>query len=149
MAGRIYDGQGNNVPALSCNGAYNNWYAETKYTHPPPTFTGVGSIIVNPGCTLYIFEDYDFAGNYSELTGPSTYLNPKKEPPLDHCSTPCAASLLWTCKQIYPSCTPTDKWQPVTQIDNSLSSVSTTFTYEKTVGKMRVRHSVTAEMSGI
>lgn len=153
LAGRIYRETGNDIPQLACNGPCGNWYAESKFTQAAGGKDPFGSIIINPGCTLHIFSEYNYAGQSRQYTGPGVYPNPKVEKPIvQNCGVPCIASMLWTCQQTYPSCTPSDSWQTVTEIDNSQSSLSALFTYEKTVGttfsqEMKESRSVSATVS--
>jgi len=143
VAGRIYQHQGSDLQELACNGWHYTDYAETKYTKNDPYFQNFGSVIVNPGCKLYVFPEYNWEGAPLKYT-PGIIPNPPYEwldigntiiiGPIFQCSIPCVRSYIWTCKQTYPSCTPSDSWQTVTELDNSDSSVATKFTYEKMVG---------------
>eukprot|EP00092_Neocalanus_flemingeri_P084707 GFUD01106454.1.p1 GENE.GFUD01106454.1~~GFUD01106454.1.p1 ORF type:complete len:309 (-),score=24.12 GFUD01106454.1:698-1624(-) len=136
VAGKTYDGKGNNVPELSCNGKSKLWYKDTKYD-AGGFYVLFGSVIVNPGCTLIIVTPWAS----KRFTGPTTIPNPKPNIPIifgtiSTCDggIPCVWTLIWTCKQTYPSCEPSDKWQIVTKLDNSAQNISAQFTYEKTVG---------------
>eukprot|EP00092_Neocalanus_flemingeri_P073160 GFUD01090206.1.p1 GENE.GFUD01090206.1~~GFUD01090206.1.p1 ORF type:complete len:313 (+),score=21.68 GFUD01090206.1:80-1018(+) len=140
VAGKTYDGKGNNVPELSCNGKSKLWYKDTKYDAGSWSVL-FGSVIVNPGCTLILVTPWDS----QRLTGPKTNPNPKPDisPGINGIGfrgtiftcggIPCVWTLIWTCKQSYPSCEPDDKWQIITKLDNS-ANISAQFTYEKTVG---------------
>eukprot|EP00092_Neocalanus_flemingeri_P103059 GFUD01131841.1.p1 GENE.GFUD01131841.1~~GFUD01131841.1.p1 ORF type:complete len:220 (-),score=12.11 GFUD01131841.1:887-1546(-) len=153
VAGMIYDRKGHDLPELSCLGGSKLWYAETKYTTAGEVRNmGVGSVIINPGCTLIVLQHPNYAGSYKKFSGPKTIPNPPKTATIHNCGVPCVASILWTCKQSYPSCIPADKWQYVTELDNSAQTVSAHFTYEKKVGtewshSMEQSQSVSATVS--
>lgn len=142
MAARIWRQQGNDIPELSCNGGYEDWFAGTKDTQGGDSESGfriaVSSIFVNPGCHVVLFKDHDFKRDHKSFT-PGLYPNPKIERPIGPCLIqnrviPCVGSMLFSCQQTYPTCTPSDSWETVTEIDNSGSSVTSTFTYKKEVG---------------
>jgi len=141
LAGRLYYGLASATPELSCNGAYTYHYAETKL----PAFMSQGkqfpfpfnSVIVNPGCKLKFWRNFNYSGPSGEY-GAGIYPNPSsKKPSIIACGHDgdgsCVGSVLWTCKQSFPSCIPSDKWETLTQIDN-IADVATTFSYEKEVG---------------
>ena len=136
VAARIWRKSGNDIPELSCNGAAYNWKSGTKFTQANGGMDPVGSIFVNPGCHVTVFKDYEYTGDHKTFTA-GLYPNPKKEGPIKNCGVPCIGSYLFSCQQTYPTCTPTDAWETVTELDNSGSFLTTTFTYEKTVGKQR------------
>eukprot|EP00091_Calanus_sinicus_P019745 TRINITY_DN5071_c0_g1_i3.p2 TRINITY_DN5071_c0_g1~~TRINITY_DN5071_c0_g1_i3.p2 ORF type:complete len:154 (-),score=23.82 TRINITY_DN5071_c0_g1_i3:114-575(-) len=46
----------------------------------------------------------------------------------------CVESFLWSCKQHFPDCVPSDSWIVITQLDNSQSNWETDFTFEQIKG---------------
>lgn len=134
VAARIYSDFGNDVPSLACNGACTDYSAETKFTQGVTDAFAFGSVIVNPGCTIYVFSDELYRGT-SKKFEPGLYTNIKTESPFYSCLTSaCAKSMLFTCQQVLPSCTPSSDWVTVTTLDNSNSTVATDFSYKKTIG---------------
>ena len=102
----------------------------------------MGSIIINPGCKLHSFMGNYNKGPYKVFSGFNIIPNPDFEysskyyEPCTYGGGPCwAGSLLWSCVQTYPSCTPSDSWETITVLDNSQSDIETDFTYERTVGR--------------
>merc|ERR1712212_1164201 len=67
---RFYQGKGNNIPALSCNGNIMDRVSGFQHSADPGKGTPFGSIFVHPGCTFYGFHDYNYQGSYTEWTGP-------------------------------------------------------------------------------
>ena len=59
---RIYQGKGNDIPALSCNGDGGDVVSGTQASAPPGYGWGIGSIFVHPGCTFYGFHDINYQG---------------------------------------------------------------------------------------
>ena len=159
VAGRIYDGVGNDMALISCKladifakakevptdlskvqnfriseGFCTTWYAKTSGSSKSGKF-GFSTAFVNPGCKLYIFHDHDFKGAM-KLFGPGRHLNPEIEGAIGSCNgIPCIGSMLWTCEQVFPTCKPTDAWQTLTELDNSQSRGNTKFPYTTPVGK--------------
>lgn len=136
VAARIYQTLGNAISALSCNGVCKTYYAETRTnTTELEIALPFGSVIINPGCTVYVFRDPNYLGPSTAFEGPTILTNPPFEGGVHNCDgLPCVNSMLFTCKQVFPSCQPSDDWQVVTIVDNRDSTVSTKFTYSKTVG---------------
>ena len=72
---RFYYGWGHDLGVRGCNGCSISEYADIphgmdldagKDKHYP-----MGSIMVKPGCTLYVFHDNNFGGNYDKYEGPT------------------------------------------------------------------------------
>ena len=136
LAGRLYAGKGNNLPELSCTSDH--------IDYNPGKFTGIntafkcGSAIINAGCKWVVFSDYNFGGTSKEFVGPAVLSTIETDGTIFvGCGdgNTCVRSMVWTCTQSFPSCVPSDEWQPFTELDNSQSSGATKFTYLKTVGK--------------
>jgi len=134
LGSRRYSGKGNDIPALSCNGDYNDAVSGHQASADPGTGYLIGSIFVHPGCTFYGFHDYNYQGSYTEWTGPLFISNVPKWT-FDHsCGVACARSYLVDCRQQYPDCQPEDSWKTVTSLDNTQSDLPATFTYKYTIG---------------
>jgi len=136
----FWHGHGHDIAELGCNG--DGWYvpAGTRITtvndyqcYP------MGSIVVNPGCRLILFEYHNFQGRY-RILGSKTY--PKipyewawwvsvTEP---YRYVPCFRSFLSSCQQTYPNCVPEDDWVTIKYLDNKEGTEPTTFTYTETIG---------------
>lgn len=135
IAGRTYWDWGNSNEALSCNGNFTD-YNPGRFS-PTEHYARMhfSSVIVNPGCKVYVFKDIKQGGSSIEFTsGHISKTEVDWQYILDCQEAACVQSLLWTCTQTYPSCTPSDAWHHITELDNTGSSVTTQFTYEKTVG---------------
>merc|ERR1711935_1949 len=135
IAGRIYWDKGNSLADLACNGEFID-YNPGRFGDVNVKYDSYfGSVIVNPGCTLFIFEDFNQGGSYKKYTS-DTFLIKADDKFVYNLGGHhnFVKSMLWTCTQTYPSCTPSDAWHHITELDNSASSVTTEFTYEKTVG---------------
>ena len=72
---RFYYGWGHDLGVRGCNGCSISEYADIphgmdldagKDRHYP-----MGSIMVKPGCTLYVFHDNNFGGSYDKYEGPT------------------------------------------------------------------------------
>ena len=101
---------------------------------------------MNSGCSLKIFEFPDFKGEHINYDGPLLLPNPP--PTYGYCCDGqlCASSYIWSCKQHFPDCVPSDGWGVITQLDNSQSNIPTKFTFQQTIGKSNdriIKHSKT------
>jgi len=132
---RIYQGKGNDIPALSCNGYAYDFVSGLQLSANPGYGTAIGSIFVHPGCTFYGFNDYNYQGSHTEWTGPLFISNVPLNQFGESCGdVACPASLLVDCRQQYPDCQPEDSWKTVTSLDNTHSDLPATFTYKYTIG---------------
>lgn len=137
VAARVYRGSPTDLQFTSCNGDCKDYLAETKLTSAAPNAFLFASLFVNPGCKVFVFEDYNFAGTTKEKEFlPGLHHKVKPELPLHPNSEGIAVakSMGFTCTQVLPSCTPSDKWQTVATLENTDASGPTTFSYLKTVG---------------
>ena len=70
---RYYKGPGGNYPVNGCNGCASGTYFDVvdgqDATATEGHLYGMGSIMVKPGCTLYVFHDNNFGGNYDKYEG--------------------------------------------------------------------------------
>jgi len=136
IAGYYWTDFGNNFPELGCNGERVIIPAEIKQADG--TCYPIGSLIVNPGCKVIIFENNNFEGNNHQF---SEGIHPliTNDDTLGHfivpgTPVPCMKIYLTSCKQTYPDCVPRDSWETVVELDNTKSKTKTTFTYTQTIG---------------
>jgi len=138
--GRFYQGAGSDIPALACTGYHFDMEDGYKHSATPGNFYPFGSLMVNPGCTWYLFEGYNYEGRYVEYSGGNTGMLVSKVPRPSWGGTcgaeygPCFPSYLVSCQQRFPNCAPEDGWSTIATLDNSLSSVETPFTFQQTIG---------------
>jgi len=139
IAGRWYSEPGHVNPELACKGNMKEALKDEGDLRPSGDGEPMGSLLIYPGCKIYVYEEPDFEGEFKEYTGPAIMSNPHYEFGWacwsDH-STPmlCPRSYLWSCQQIMPDCQPEDGWNSITYLDNSQSSSPTTFTFSYTIG---------------
>jgi len=137
--GRWYFDKGNSIPALACNGQYTDMADGYKYSAPAGFYTPVGSLMINPGCSFYMFEYYNQQGRYVEYTGGNTGRLVSEVPRPSwgiDCGVDvaCFASLMMSCQQRFPNCAPEDGWETIATLDNTGSNVEVPFTFEQTIG---------------
>ena len=75
LCARFYYGHGHDLAVRGCNGCSTATFADIpdgddenapdKYQYP------MGSILVKPGCTLYVFHDHNYGGSYDTYQGPA------------------------------------------------------------------------------
>ena len=146
-AGRYYRGQGHDIPDLACNEDMVPTKDGYRHSSPPGSNIVMGSLMVLPGCTWYLFEDYDYEGEWMEFSGGNSGLLVSKLTNRwdRYCqiwgdnneilAVPCFPSYLASCQQRFPNCVPKDGWQPITSLDNSQSNFEAPFTFQQTIGK--------------
>ena len=75
MCARFYYGWGHDLGVRGCNGCSVQNYADIPHGLDMDAGNGrqypMGSIMVKPGCTLYVFHDNNFGGKYDRYDGPS------------------------------------------------------------------------------
>jgi len=138
IAGRWYSQPGHIIPELACNGNFKEALKGEGDMRPSGDGEPMGSLLIYPGCKIYLFEEPNFEGDFVEYTGPAVMSDPKylfgwacgsrPDPML------CPRSYLWSCQQSFPECYPEDGWNTVTYLDNSQSSTPTTFTFSQSIG---------------
>jgi hypothetical protein len=139
IAGRWYSEPGHVIPELACKGTFKEALKDQEDLHPSGDGEPMGSLLIYPGCKIYMFEEPNFEGDFVEYTGPAIMSDPKYifgwACGSDH-STPmlCPRSYLWSCQQSMPDCNPEDGWNTVTYLDNSQSNSPTTFTFAQSIG---------------
>merc|ERR1711936_1020943 len=135
-AGRYYKGQGNDLTNLACNGdAFeipDGYQKSATYGSVFP----MGSILVNPGCTVYLYDTYNWEGNYRyKYSGGREGITIPKVPVGNIPGYPaCFRSYSWSCAQSFPSCGPWDDWRYITTLNNSDSNSTKTFTFQQKIG---------------
>jgi len=137
-AGRRYSGAGHEIPDLACNGNPHDREDGYASSAPPGSFLPFGSLLVNPGCKIYLFDGHNYEGDYVEYSGGHNGLMIPKVPAEAHTCTDgdraCFGSFLWSCTQKFPNCVPEDGWTTITSLDNSESNFPTPFTFKQTIG---------------
>ena len=133
---RFYPERGNPIPSLACNGGSYDRKDGYSYSAPEGMGIGMGTLFVHHGCTFYVFEDYNYQGNYKTLRGPKDLYEGTD---LFHrcggnLNIPCAHSFLVECSMSMANCVPSDEWATVAYLDNADSSIPTKFTYEYQIG---------------
>ena len=120
---RFYYGFGHDLPVRGCSGGcplaeYSNVPdganedAGDGYHYP------MGSIMVKPGCTLYVFHDTNYGGKYDKYDGPGIYS--KVNTGHDSTDDGCAKghpSFQCRCRMEPVSCTPQDTFAVVLRCD--------------------------------
>merc|ERR1711971_392782 len=138
IAGRWYSQPGHVIPELSCNGNFKEALKGEGDMRPSGDGEPMGSLLIYPGCKLYLFEEPNFEGEFVEYLGPAVVPDPKyifgwacgsRDDPML-----CPRSCLWSCQQSFPECQPEDGWNTITYLDNSQSSAATTFTFSQSIG---------------
>jgi hypothetical protein len=138
IAGRWYSEPGHAIPELACKGSFKEALKDEEDLRPSGDGEPMGSLLIYPGCKIYMFEEPNFEGDFVEYTGPAVMPDPKHifgwacgshaHPML------CPRSYLWSCQQSMPDCHPEDGWNSVTYLDNSQSNAPTTFTFAQSIG---------------
>jgi len=138
IGGRWYSEPGEVIPELSCKGQFKEALSMEGDEHPSGDGEPMGSLLIYPGCKVYLFEEPGYEGEFVEYTGPAVMSHPKylfgwacgdRDDPML-----CPRSYLWSCQQQFPSCQPEDGWDTVTTLDNSQSNNPTTFTFAQQIG---------------
>ena len=136
---RFYQEKGNPIPSLACNGQPYDRKDGHSYSAPEGMGVPFGTLFVHHNCTLYVFETYNYQGNYKTLRGPlalyeGTDLFHRCYDDDGNLNLPCAHSFLVECSMSMANCVPSDEWATVAYLDNADSSIPTKFTYEYQIG---------------
>jgi len=152
---------GDDLSVNACNGKQYT-FGELDY-NSHSLYVPMGSIMVLPGCTAYLFRDSNYKGERLEwdtgsadliadincrkvLTGPeAVYNNTWGRGFKDHSLATGPRSFKCRCTQQPISCTPTDSFDVVLTCDNSRGTSPTTCTYSQTIGT-QYSSSVSQEM---
>jgi len=121
-----WDGEGNDWPVDACNG--DRYYAPVGDYNSG--YEPMGSIYVMPGCTMYLYEDEDFAGDRKEIYGGLLPNNPY----FDSNGAPPGPKS-YKCRCYYPiTCVPEEGFEVILQYDNRKGKTPVTLKYTKTIG---------------
>merc|ERR1711915_142792 len=131
---RLYQGQGHDVPDLSCNGDQFDLMSGYRASAPDGQGYPLGTLYVHAGCSFYGFKGHNYQGDYTQYDGP-VFISKVPSTFDNTCSgIPCPHSFLVDCRMHMPDCVAEDKWSTVASYDNSGSSLVSTFTYTYTIG---------------
>jgi len=120
--------EGDDWPVDACNGI-RRYAAEGDY-NPSSDYYPMGSIYVKPGCTMYLYEDYNFEGTREEIYDG---LLPNNQYFASNGPVPGPKS--FKCRCHYPiNCVPEDGYEVILQYDNRKGKTPITLTYTKTIG---------------
>jgi len=123
-----WDGEGDSWPVDACNGY--RYYARESDYNPTSDYYPMGSIYVMPGCTMYLYEDYNFSGDRQEIYDGLLPNNPHFA---SNGFIPGPKS--FKCRCHYPiNCVPEDGYEVILQYDNRKGKTPITLTYTKTIG---------------
>ena len=130
---QVWKDHGDELPVNACNG---DTYIKADHEDGDAgwgSYFPWGSIMVKPGCTLYMFKGEEFSGGSQVITGPeAVYENDWGTS--DWFQPPGPTSWKCRCVQEPVDCSPVDGWEVVLVCDNTLGLTSTTCSYSQTVG---------------
>jgi len=128
--------RGGDYAVDSCNG--------NSHTNPDGLDAGaeighfypMGSIFVKPGCTLYMYKDYGYSGDYGShvISGPAEVYRNTHWDFNTQILGPGPLSFKCRCIQKKVDCEPEDSYEVVLWCDGRDAVVDTKCTYEKTIG---------------
>jgi len=120
--------EGDDWPVDACNGIKS--YAREGDYNPTGSYFPMGSIYVQPGCTMYLYEDSNFGGTREEYY---EGLVPNNQHFTSNGAVPGPKS--FKCRCYYPiNCVPEDGYEVILQYDNKKGKTPITLTYTKTIG---------------
>jgi len=123
-----WNGNGNDWPVDACNG--DRYYAQVGDFESGYGYEPMGSIYVMPGCTMYLYEDFGFAGNREEI-----YDGLLPNNPYFASNGVIPGPKSYKCRCYYPiNCVPKDSYEVILQYDNKKGKTPITLTYMKTIG---------------
>jgi len=123
-----WNGNGNDWPVDACNG--DRYYAQVGDFESGYGYEPMGSIYVMPGCTMYLYEDFGFAGNREEI-----YDGLLPNNPYFASNGVIPGPKSYKCRCYYPiNCVPKDSYEVILQYDNKKGKTPITLTYTKTIG---------------
>merc|ERR1711892_280622 len=116
--GRRYHDKGNSIPALACNGPAYDMADGDKESAPAGRYYTIGSLMINPGCSFYLFEYSNYEGRYVEYTGGNTGRLVSEVPITSWAAScnggeACFKSMMMSCQQRFPNCAPEDGWETI------------------------------------
>merc|ERR1712079_982110 len=139
---KFWDDYGDDWSVNACNGDEDTYGDHIDHNPGKGWYNAMGSIMVLPGCTAYLFKEHNYEGERKVLRGPAAVYN-------NHWgdnNPPGPRSFKCRCIQKPISCTPTDGFDVVLTCDNTRGIVPTRCTYSQTIGT-RYSSSVTKGMS--
>merc|ERR1719452_224632 len=77
LGGRWYSEPGESIPELACKGTFKEALGTDEDERPAGDGEPMGSLLIYPGCKVYLFEEPGFEGEYVEYTGPAVMPHPK------------------------------------------------------------------------
>merc|ERR1712029_88216 len=120
--------EGDDWPVDACNGIKS--YAREGDYNPTASYYPMGSIYVQPGCTMYLYEDSNFGGTREEYY---EGLVPNNQHFPSNGAVPGPKS--FKCRCYYPiDCVPEDGYEVILQYDNKKGKTPITLSYTKTIG---------------
>jgi len=120
--------EGDDWPVDACNGIRAS--AGVGDFNPSGSYFPMGSIYVQPGCTMYLYENSNFEGAREELY---EGLVPNNQHFPSSSGAPGPKS--FKCRCHYPiNCVPEDGYEVILQYDNKKGKTPITLTYTKTIG---------------
>lgn len=130
----VFDKPGGLYSVDSCNGSPTTYHDGDKmtvrdYIHYYP----MGSILIRPGCSLYIYLEVNYKGQSWVAT--ENIFNNKWGYKPNAANMPYGPkSLMCSCEQEPISCTPTDGWETVVYCDNKEGKGTARCTYSVSIG---------------
>lgn len=138
---RFYYGYGHDLAVRGCNGCSVDDYADLPHGLDTDAGEGriypMGSAIVRPGCSLYVFHKNNYAGSYDRYDGPAIIANVRSGQ--GSATEGCAdgnPSIQCRCTMDPVSCTPDDSYAVVLRCDATGAIEPTNCKYVKTVGSI-------------
>jgi len=140
----VYQGPGGKYPINSCNGKSFYIPDGLRVKGVEGFYFPMGSILVKPGCTMYLFKYPNFSGESAKIEAGSVFYNK------DFYQNPFLpagpGSFACTCYQDPIDCTPSDDWETLVVCDNTESPVAADCSYHIRIGSS-FSYSVTQTLS--
>jgi len=138
MCAWLYTGPGSDYAIDACNDCPNDFphqswlYDGWDQDGPACCYMPIGSVIVRPGCQIYLYEDLGFQG---VITNYGSGIHTNLQGPLYFPPCPGWKGLKCRCQMTPPVCDPIDSYHTVLQCDNSGSEQTVvTCRYKKAIG---------------
>jgi len=129
----VYDGFGGEYPINSCNG--NSYSVPDGYSIDAgdKKFYSMGSLLIKPGCKMYMFETTTRLEKGTSTTLSGEVLE-NKYWTQNSKYAPGPRSYVCSCQQELPSCEATDGWETVVTCDNTVNPETADCSYSYDVG---------------
>merc|ERR1712079_131297 len=135
MCMNVWHKWGDDLPVNACNGAKEDISDNWDYDPGGGFYNGMGSIMVKPGCTAYLFKDYHFTGESLVVQGPNATYNNKWGIEGENPQYPNGPkSFKCRCLQKPVDCKPIDDYDTILLCDNTQGVAPTKCTYSHTIG---------------